>query len=50
MIVAPLLWPASVILEEQPPKEGTILCKKLRAVTISLAARLLWPVGGRKPS
>ena len=48
--VAPLLCPASVIFEEQPPKEGITRCRKFRAVTTSLTPRLVWPLGARKPS
>jgi len=47
---APLLCPPSVIFEGLPPKEGITCPRKFRAVTRSLTARLVWPLGARKPS
>jgi hypothetical protein len=47
---APLLCPATVILEGLPLKEGTTVCKKLRAVIRSPSARFVWPLGGKNPN
>ena len=47
---APLLWPARVILEALPPKAGTTFCKNFMALTTSLTAKLVAPLGAIKPS
>jgi hypothetical protein len=50
IMFAPLLWPASVIFFESPPKEGTTLAKNLSAVMVSFTARLVDPSGAKRPS
>lgn len=39
--LAPLLWPARVILDGLPPNEGRTVRKNLSAVTVSLSPRLV---------
>ncbi len=50
IMFAPELWPATVILEAEPPKLGTTFCRNERAVITSATARLCAPEGARKPS
>lgn len=50
IMLAPLLWPARVILEALPPNDGTTLFKNLRELTTSFTARLVVPLGAMKPS
>lgn len=50
IMLAPLLCPATVILDADPPKAGTVLAKNWRAVTMSFRPRLVVPSGPRKPN
>lgn len=50
IILAPLLWPATVTLEDSPPKLGITSFKNWSAVTISFNPRLVEPSGPRKPN
>lgn len=50
-MLAPELWPAIVILEEEPPKLGTTFCKNFNAFIVSFTALLVMlPSGDMKPS
>ena len=50
IMLAPLLWPARVILELLPPKAGTTFFKNCIALTRSLTARFVPPLGAINPS
>jgi hypothetical protein len=50
IMLAPLLCPAMVILELEPPKDGMTVRKNDKAVTTSLTARFVGPPGAMKPS
>lgn len=50
IMVAPELWPATVILLGLPPKAATLFLKNCKALTTSLSARLVFPLGAKKPS
>ena len=50
IILPPLLCPASVIFEVEPPNEGITWFKKFIALITSFTARLVEPSGDMKPS
>lgn len=50
IMVAPALWPARVICEASPPKLGRTFCKNFKEFMVSVTARLVLPLGGKKPS
>jgi len=50
IMVAPLLCPANVILQCEPPNAGTMFRKNFIAFITSLTARLVVPSGDMKPS
>jgi hypothetical protein len=49
-MVPPELWPAIVILDADPPIIGTPAFKTVKALIISLTARLVPPLGAMKPN
>ena len=47
---APLLCPAIVIFDAEPPKLGTTFCRNVRALIVSPRAMFVFPAGSFHPS